>query len=57
MTIPGFSECGYDIQSYPYFSGNYSYNLSDYQSFNPVTFTHNGITYSFYAPTNFIIAT
>ena len=57
MTILGFSECGYDIQSYPHFSGYYSYNTSDYQSLNPVTFTQNGTTYSFYAPTNFIIAT
>ena len=34
---------------------SYTYNLIDYQSPNPVTFGANGDTYSFNAPSNFLV--
>jgi len=45
----------YYIESLPFSSG-YSYNLIDYQSLNLITFNGNGNTYSFYGPSNFIVA-
>ena len=45
---------------YTIMSGNldtgYSYTLIDYQSLNAITFNDNGNTYSFYGPSNFIVA-
>ena len=45
----------YAITSGGSYSG-YSYNLMDYQSLNAITFNGNGNTYSFYGPSNFVVA-
>ncbi|MGP6240124.1 hypothetical protein ACNF40_06910 [Cuniculiplasma sp. SKW4] len=45
----------YAITSGDRYSG-YSYSLVDYQSFNPITFNANGGMYSFYGPSNFVVA-
>ena len=45
----------YTITSGGSYTG-YSYNLMDYQSFNTITFNGNGNIYSFYGPSNFIVA-
>ncbi len=44
----------YDITSEP--GNSYAYNLTDFQSPNPVTFSLNGNNYQFTAPSNFIVA-
>ncbi len=45
----------YGITSGGSYTG-YSYNLMDYQSSNTITFNGNGNTYSFYGPSNFVVA-
>ncbi len=46
----------YAITNEPFGNG-YAYNLTDFQSPNPVTFNLNGNSYQFTAPSNFIVAT
>ena len=45
----------YSINSQGTHNG-YSYYLIDYQSSNPITFNANGYMYSYYGPSNFVVA-
>ncbi len=54
-TDSNFGAFLYSITSGDSYMG-YSYSLADYQSMNPITFTGYGNTYSFYGPSNFVVA-